>query len=51
MLGHSVGKQAEVALRICIRKRDVENELKVDKKHDLKKITGWSEITMVDTPN
>lgn len=40
MLGYSVGKQAEVELIICIGKRDVEDELKVDKKYDLKKIKG-----------
>ena len=44
-------KQAEVELITCIKKRDVDDELKVDKKHDLKKIKGQSEITMVDTPN
>lgn len=40
MLGYSVGKQAEVELIIRIGKRDVEDELKVDKKYDLKKIKG-----------
>lgn len=38
VLGYSVGKQAEVELRICIGKIYVDDELKVDKKHDLKKI-------------
>lgn len=40
VLGYSVEKQAEVELITCIVKRYVDDELKVDKKHDLKKIKG-----------